>query len=612
VESAADEAWRRSEARALADWVRNALAAGFPVRTAQGVRPLQPGDIAILFARTSGIEHYEEVLREAGLPFHQEGGRLFFRRQEVRDVLHALAAIDDPHDEMAIVAVLRSPLFGATDEDLWLHRHHHESFSYLAASDTPSPLGSRLQLLAQLHAERHAVGVAGMIARLLDVTEGRATVALRPHGAQALANLEQLQRLARQFETTHAAGLREFLRVWHALGEEAPRIAEWAPQQEPLDRVRLLTVHMAKGLEFPCVLLANLSASGSTQRGAVVVERGANAVEVRVRAGDAEAPLTTPGYEAAMEREKERAAAEERRLLYVAATRARDYLVVTSYRGKRAAGLLAQLAEVPGALEGSAFGALPAAAAGLAPGDPSPWRIVAPGELPSPVLPARVHAPRSADLRALWRWRREWPAEHAARLQRGVHGGVSPVAGLGEAGPPEAPPDWGRLRVLLAHVLCSVPPSAGVPQLAHAAAEIARLHGVPELAATLELHAARVRAWLSQISPISSRRNRFGVQITSAHGHGWIEAWLDLVLEEDWGATLVDYMPSMAGPSAGATAGPTLEQCHARLRWKELALGEAGVLVRAAGCFDLESGSYYPLPGSARQQGKEGVPPSSS
>ena len=427
-EDAADA--RRAEADAIVRWLHAAVEAGIEVRDRQGTHALRWGDIALLFARTSGIEVHEAALRAAGIPFQQEGGKLFFQRSEVRDVLAAIAAVDDPRDELALVAALRSRLGGATDVELWEHRVAHGSFDYMHEA-VGSPLAPVLRVLRQLHLERHTRGLAGTITALLAATGARALHAAAPNGGAALSNLDTLQRFAAQFEAGRPAGFREFVRVLRDFDREAPRLAEWAPQEDEADRVRLLTVHGAKGLEFPCVVLANLNAKGNVRSAPVVVDRGAERVEVRIPSREVSG-LETAGHAAAAVRERACGEDEEKRLLYVAATRARDYLVLPDFAAKAREALLRGIESAPGALGGAALGDLRVAGVGLDFGSATPrWRVVEATALPRP---PRAPAPAGAGdalaaADALHARRAAWAAAHAARLARAAsHATISPRA----------------------------------------------------------------------------------------------------------------------------------------------------------------------------------------
>ncbi len=577
LEAAADAA-RRAEATALAAFIARALHEAWPVRDAGTVRPLRAADIALLFARTSGIELYETALRTAGIAFQQEGGRLFFQRPEVRDVLHTLAAIDDPHDELALVAALRSPLFGITDEELLLHRLAFGGFVSADPAVNPA-LAEPLAIVAALHAARHTNGVAGTIAALLDRTSARAAQAARPQGAQALANFEMLQRRARQFEATHAAGLREFIRALQDLDRDTPRIAEWAPQDDADDRVRLLTVHMAKGLEFPCVLLANMGARASGQTSSVLVERLSASVSVRLRAGDIGHSFKSATWDEVSVRDRDRDAAEERRLLYVAATRARDYLVVPAFEGAASGGFARLLREVPGALGDAPCGALPAPAepGAFVPRD-VPWCRIEAADLPI-VVPAVTRRAARTDVELLWRRRDEWRLRHAAQLRGG---------GAGEASQERLPVgeelgDVPRWRLLLGRALESIGGDPSPSAIESGVRRVTAAHGARLFASELrELAPGAIAFDCAQ----GSRRIWRGVTWVGMDGARPVSLWLDCIHDTPDGLLLVEYV--LEASDVG------LEAARAVVRWKAAVLRSAPVQLARAGILCLPEGTWHP------------------
>ena len=571
------DAARRREAEALAAWIHRALNDRWLVRDHAAQRPLRPRDIALLFGRTSGIETYETALRDAGLPFQQEGGRLFFKRQEVRDVLHALAAVDDPHDELAIVTVLRSPLFGVTDEELWLHRAAHGGFSYADPAAGRSPLAAQLLILATLHARRHARGVAETIAALLDATGARARFATLPQAAQVAANIDMLQRRARQFEAAHPSGLREFVRALHDLDRDAPRIAEWAPQDESDDRVRLLTVHMSKGLEFPCVLLANAGAKASNQTPDVLVDRRAGTSAVRLHAREVKHAFKTSNWEAIVQREHERDDAEECRLLYVAATRARDYLVIPGFDTAKPQGFMRWLTEVPGALGTAACGVLPPAVAadrGIPPG--VAWCRVDAADLPRPAR-SRPPLPSRVDLQSLRAERGAWAVRHAAVLQRGG-AMAAPEPGFAPAGagsdPAAAPARW---RELVARML------AGDDRRE---ADVARARSLAAAAGAAPFTADLVRfvhAVRDFEAALAAPRTWRGRRLHLWDGAGLAEVWIDSLHQQPDGILLVDYVFQTENPAR-------VEILAAKVRGAR----RAGIDVTAAGRLCVADGNWLP------------------
>ena len=635
-EGAADAA-RRAEADALARFVHAAIQAGWPVRDGAARRALRAGDIAILFGRTSGIEIYEEALRGAGLPFRQEGGKLFFQRQEVRDVLHALAACDDPLDELSIVAALRSTLFGISDVELWQHRARHASFDYRIELPAGAPLAAAFATLASLHAERQGRGVAATIESLLARTHQRAVCAARAHGERVWSNLEMLVRQARAFEVARPVGLREFVRSFRELDEDPPKLAEWVPDQEGSEHLRLLTVHMAKGLEFPCVVLANLGGRASTQSPNVLYDRTSGVTEFRLRAGDALCTFATAGYEVAARRERARDRSEDRRLLYVAATRARDYLVLGAF-GAKPDGYLEMLQGVPGALGGAAFGPLGDPAAGdhwLRPGagEAVPaWCVLDAARLPAVTRTALPAPP--ADVDARLRERREWSAQHAARIAAGAGFDVAnaQVAAIGmgsernpvvaEAAPEETRvcPDAHRVGVLTHRALAAgfAPASPPTPRLptdvppvvvassvlassvsaSSAASDDARLddlvHRVLARHQGLDLE-TEIRGLVGNAAAWELRRLGPGVQRIwrdvrwiARVGSRLFDEVLDLVFEENGGLVVVDYTLRDRSSCSAVSAAADHER-------RRLAVSATGIPVREVGTFFLRTGDYIAL-----------------
>jgi len=323
------------------------------------------GDIALLFRATTGLETYEQALRAADVPYVVEGGKTYFERREVADALLCLRAADDPSDGPALYGALHSSYFGFSDEDLvrfWAGDGDPSArrgvFDIFA---TEQPEGhdavlAAMDVLRRLHELRATREAHELVSELVRLTRGLEFLAASgPGAAQAIANVEKLVERARAFVAAGGGGLGEFL-AWAAQAGEA------AGEQESLvddagDVVRLLTIHKAKGLEFPIVVLVGGAQRGGGHGEEVIVDRGRRRAFVRLTAelpGGGPQSLQPEAYAALADREKEMRASEMRRLLYVAATRARDHLVLgcfgklTNKDGTAASGPL--LAPIVGAL----------------------------------------------------------------------------------------------------------------------------------------------------------------------------------------------------------------------------------------------------------------------
>jgi ATP-dependent helicase/nuclease subunit A len=319
----------RAEAAALARFIAHAARHAYEVRdpATQAVRPSRAGDVMVLVRRLSQVRHLEEAMEAAGLRFMVEGGKSFFDRQEVHEVLSVLGAIDDPSDRVSLVAALRSSFFGVPDRDIASYAVARGSLWLGAAVDETKPGGAALapalRALHALHERRTRDSVASLIERLYEETRVLPALTGTRRGEAQIANLEKVIALARQAASLGVLTLRGFTSLLQGRIEEAREEPD-LPTTRPGDAhtVRVLSIHKAKGLEAPIVALYDSADSPRLQADVVPLWEEAR-IAVGFRGG-----CQPPGWEALKIREEARAAAEARRLLYVACTRARDLLVI--------------------------------------------------------------------------------------------------------------------------------------------------------------------------------------------------------------------------------------------------------------------------------------------
>jgi len=306
---------------------------------------LQPRHIAVLFRRFVSFgddvtRHYIDAIEARGVPHLLVGGKAFHGREEVETIRAALAAIEWPDDELSVFAALKGSLFAIDDELLLEYRHRFRPLPFhpfripkelggnsggdIALSGDSvahlQPIADALRLLQQLHRARNYRPVADTIGRLLAETRAHVGFILRPAGEQALANVLHVAELARQYEAGGGISFRGFIdELRSAAASEA---AEAPILEEGSDGVRLMTVHKAKGLEFPVVILADLTCRMSRDDASRYLDAGRKLCAMRIGGW---APHDLYRHEA---EEVARDEAEGVRLAYVAATRARDLLVV--------------------------------------------------------------------------------------------------------------------------------------------------------------------------------------------------------------------------------------------------------------------------------------------
>jgi ATP-dependent helicase/nuclease subunit A len=294
--------------------------------------PIEPRHVCLLFRRFRSFAKdvtrpYVRALESRRLPHLLVGGSGFHAREEIEAIRNALSAIERPDDELAVFATLRGPLFALTDAQLLAYRSKHSTLHPFKqpADDLPEStieVAAALAVLRALHRGRNRRPIADTIGRLLATTRAHAGFANWSTGEQALANVARLMDMARRSERSGLISFRAFV-DWLVDQAETGEASDAPIIEEGLDGVRIMTVHKAKGLEFPVVILVDMTANAARDASRWTdPERG---LCVTTLAGCAPPELLEHAEE-----EKQRDIEEAARVLYVAATRARDLLVVSA------------------------------------------------------------------------------------------------------------------------------------------------------------------------------------------------------------------------------------------------------------------------------------------
>jgi len=289
--------------------------------------PVRSKHICILFRRFISFGDdvtapYVRALEARGVHHVLVGGKTFHDREEVETIRAALTAVEWPDDELSVFATLRGALFAIGDEELLDWRHRRGAFHpFRIPEGADGPIAEALLLLQRLHRRRNYVPVADTIQRLLNETRAHVGLVLRPAGEQALANVLHVAELARQYEGGGGISFRGFVDELRIAAESA-QAGEAPILEEGSDGVRMMTVHKAKGLEFPIVILADLTCKLARPEAGRWIDREHGLCALKLGGWAPVDLLLHDGEEAARDR------AEAERLAYVAATRARDILVV--------------------------------------------------------------------------------------------------------------------------------------------------------------------------------------------------------------------------------------------------------------------------------------------
>ena len=314
------------------------------------------GDMALLFRSSGAYPVYETALESAGIPFVTIAGRGFYDRPEIRDLLNALAAIADPADNLALAGLLRSPAFAIPDANLYCLRFPspvslqagaglgtRDLFPPPAAVSSWGTAGEGVQrayaILVELRALAGRAPAAAVLKRFLDLTGYRAILTSVPNGSRMLRNVEKLLADAHRSRLVSLPG---FLSYVQTLRDVGLREGEAPADSATSGSVQLMTIHKAKGLEFPVTILADAAHESHARAGSVLLAASTSSGQspenllLDIKEND----LHPTAWQLAARLETDRDAAEDARLLYVAATRAEEKLLISSHVKRKKSGEL--------------------------------------------------------------------------------------------------------------------------------------------------------------------------------------------------------------------------------------------------------------------------------
>ena len=309
-------------------------------------------DIALLFRAMTDVPVYEAEFRRAGIPFQTVLGKGFYEREEIRDLIQLCRFLDNRTDELALAAVLRSPLCGISDNTLLALRLGPRT-GETAAGETPQPrkhprplfyalrkqreidfidenerqaLERAFELLASLIERRHRYPIGDLLRFAVEQSSYTTVIAATYDGAQRLANIEKLFNLAQRFERSGAHLIRDFVKYVHDFEAIGSRESE-GQLDDSANAVKLMTIHQAKGLEFPVVIIPDLHRLRPSWEGYFLLDRH-RGLTLKVPNGRGQM-VSGRTFTLFSERAQWRENFESMRLLYVAATRAEDRLILS-------------------------------------------------------------------------------------------------------------------------------------------------------------------------------------------------------------------------------------------------------------------------------------------
>ena len=321
----------RAEAALSALSIEEVITGGYQVEDGDGVRPARYGDIAVLMPKRTGLGFLLTELQQRGIPYTDSNTTLLYAEPLVRDLLAVLRAASRPHDVKALFDALTAPALGVALQDLHDFALPFGGLAHAARAaregrhaSVPGALDEPLALISALQSKRSSLDCGELTALAVRRMRLFERAALDGGRDSIWRRLEEVAVEAQSFASEVSPSLHAYLDFVYRSGADSAKVTEADGADLEVDAVRIMTVHAAKGLEFPVVVFTGMNGEiGRAPTGAGLY-RGAGGLEVDVRGN-----LKTEGAVLARDAEAIELWNEAVRLLYVGATRARDHLVVT-------------------------------------------------------------------------------------------------------------------------------------------------------------------------------------------------------------------------------------------------------------------------------------------
>jgi|GEM_PF-1901770 len=308
--------------------------------SAEQERPLEYGHIAILLRQRTHLLEVEQTLRRYGIPFKTAGGIGFWQRQEIFDLYHLLRFLSNTHDDFALVALLRSKLFMISDPALFFlqqeagHTYWQKLCGELTADGYSTEDRNKLEparhLIHKWIQLSHRLPLSELLPIIVSDVDLLAILAAQPNGEQLVANIQKLMVYVQDYDMTGPGGITDFLNYLDTFLTHEMREGEAALTLEDSGTVKIMTIHAAKGLQFPVVFLPFLNQRIQDSRSKLLLDTDLG-LATRFDSGDMdEAQSEHLLYTLLKHRQRQKDNAEARRIFYVGASRASNYLFLSA------------------------------------------------------------------------------------------------------------------------------------------------------------------------------------------------------------------------------------------------------------------------------------------
>ena len=303
----------------------------------------KPRDIAILLRSRTHLKSYEEALLRRAIPFITISGIGFYERQEIFDLANLLKFLVSPENDPALLGLLRSPYLRMPDEliynlaqregrFLWERLKQPQNLEQSLNDEETKHLNRALDLLKDMRFMSQRMPLATLLKEFLLMTGGWASLTIGPDGKRQAENVEKLLARARQFDASAFRSLLDFTEELLSLIENAEQEGEAPLPESDVDAVKIMTIHKAKGLEFPVVILPGLYHSSRGSHADFLLDDHDGIAIMPANPKSRFESQETVLFTALKQREKQKQISEEKRLFYVGATRAEKILLLSCAR----------------------------------------------------------------------------------------------------------------------------------------------------------------------------------------------------------------------------------------------------------------------------------------
>lgn len=274
-------------------------------------------DFAILFRSTTDDYMYEEALKEYNIPYYNLGGKGFFKQEEIVDLINAIKGISNIYDDISIVGTLRSPMFGLSDETIyWILREKGDCI----LDSLKERAKDAYDVLSLLILKSDLLNPYELLNELIEKTHYKEVLLLKYGGKQRLANVHKFVELARQYSEEENGTLTDFIDYIDELNRSDIDESQAKIESEDGDSVKLMTIHKSKGLQFKVVIIPQMSKRFNTDKSNILFDKN---LGLGIKQED-----SSPRYNEIKAVMNEKDEEENKRILYVAMTRAKEKLIL--------------------------------------------------------------------------------------------------------------------------------------------------------------------------------------------------------------------------------------------------------------------------------------------